>query len=113
MSELLAFRLQIARVFLVLRLFQRHPIADAQAVALEANHLARVVRDRPDRFEAEVEQDLRTDAVVAQVRLEAETFIRLDRVRAFILQLVRLELVQQADAAPLLIEIYDDAAPFL
>ena len=80
------------------------------AIAFEADHLARIVGDRPDRLEAEVEQDLRADAVLAQVGLEPELLVGLDRVGALVLQLVRLELVEQTDAAAFLIEIDDHAA---
>ena len=80
---------------------------DAQPVALEADDLARIVRDRADRLEAEVEQDLRADAVVAEIGLEAELLVRLDGVGARVLQLVGRELVEQADAAPFLVEIDD------
>ena len=82
MAELVALRAQILGVLVVRRLHDRHALAEAKAVALEADHLARVVRDRPDRFEAEVEEDLRADAVVAEIGLEAELLVRLDGVGA-------------------------------
>ena len=53
-----------------------------EAVALEADQLAGIVGDQTDGLEAEVEQDLRADAVVAQVGREAEPLVRLDRVGA-------------------------------
>src|SRR6185369_16302408 len=60
--------------------------------------------------EPEIEQDLRADAVLAEVGLETESLVRLDRVGPAILQLVRLELVQQTDAPPFLVEVDDHAA---
>src|SRR2546430_12257721 len=48
-------------------------------------------RSHADRGQPEVEQDLRPDAVVAEVGLEAELLVRLDGVMAGILELVGLE----------------------
>src|SRR5207237_8085589 len=62
--------------------------------------------------EPQIEQNLSPDAVVAQIGLEPELAVRLDRVVPGILQLVRLELVQQADPPPLLIEVHHHAAAF-
>ena len=59
---------------------ERHLLGDLEAVALEADDLARVVRQEPDRVQAQVAQDLRADAVVAQVRREAERLVGLDGV---------------------------------
>src|SRR4051794_34288583 len=111
--ELVTLGAEVAGVLDVLRLHDGDALVHAQAVALEADHLARIVRDRPDRGQAEVEQDLRADAVVAQVGGETELFVRLDRVGAGVLQLVRLELVEQADASTFLIEVHDRAASLL
>src|SRR5262249_674356 len=72
------------------------------AEALNADDLLRVVREDADRRQTEHGEDLVADAVVAHVRLEAELGIRLHRVGTGLLQLVRAQLVQQADAATLL-----------
>src|SRR5262245_14796345 len=113
MAKFVALRAEVARVLVVRRLHDGNALAEPQIVPLESNHLARVVRDRPNRLEADVEQDLRADAVVAEIGLEAELLIRLDGVGTAVLKLVRLQLVEQADAAPLLIEVDDHAASFL
>ena len=62
------------------------------------------------RRDAEVAQDLRADAVVAPVLLEAELEVRLDRVAALVLQRVGAHLVRQADAAAFLVQV-DAARP--
>src|SRR5262249_13440928 len=62
---------------------------------------------------AEIAQDLAADAVVAHVGLEAELLVRGDRVEALLLQLVSSQLVEEADAAALLQEVEEHAAPFL
>ena len=92
--------------------FERQRLDDAEAVALEADELARVVRQQAHGADAEVAEDLRADAVVALVRLEAEPLVRLDGVEPLILQLVRAQLVGEPDAAALLVQIQQHAAPF-
>ena len=64
--------------------------------------------DRP-----EVDQDLRADAVVAQVGRQAELQVGVDGVEALLLQLVGAQLVEQADAAPLLGEVEQHALALL
>src|SRR3712207_8550117 len=49
------------------------------------------------RRQAEVGEDLVADPVVAHVRREAELEVRLDGVEPVLLELVGLELVEQAD----------------
>src|SRR5689334_1020729 len=110
-AELVALRAHVARALAVLRLHNRHPLVHAQTVALESDQLAGVVGDRANRMETEVEEDLRANAVIPQIGLEAKLLVGLHRVSAVILELVRLELVEEADAPPLLIQIHDDATP--
>src|SRR5919202_5687840 len=109
-SELVALRLEVAGVLAVRLGDDGDTLVHAQTVPLQPYQLLRVVRDRPDRLDAEVEEDLRADAVVAQIRLEAELLVRLNGVRAAVLELVRLELVEQPDAASLLVQVDDHAA---
>ena len=63
--------------------------------------------------EPEVDQDLGADAVVAQVGREAELEVGLDGVAGPLLQLVGAQLVEQADAAALLGDVEEHAAPLL
>src|SRR5690242_7001115 len=109
-AELIALRAHVSGTLTVLRLHDRNAVVDAQPIALQANQLARIVRDRSDRANPEIEEDLRPDAIVAKIGLEAELLVRLDRIGAAILQLVRLELVEQAYTPPFLIQVHDDAA---
>src|SRR5258708_938494 len=111
MAELVALGAEVPCVLGVLRLDDGHALLDAEPIPLEPHDLARVVRDGTDGVEPEIEQDLRADAVVAEIRREAELLVGLDRVCATILKLICLELVEEADAPALLIEIHDDAAP--
>src|SRR4051812_32331816 len=110
MSELVPLRLHVAGVLLVGRLDDGHALVHAQSVAFEADHLAWIVGDWTNGLETEVEENLRPDAVLAQIGLEAESLVGFDSVGAAVLKLVRLELVQETDAASFLIEIDNDAA---
>ena len=90
---------------------QRDPLDDLETVALEAAVLRGVVRHQPHRRDAEVDEDLRADAVLARVGREAELDVRLDGVAALVLQGVRAQLVAEADAAALVAaQVDDDAA---
>ena len=90
---------------------ERHAARDLEAVALEAGALGRVVGHQADAREAEVREDLRADAVVAQVRCKAELDIGLDRVAPLVLQRVGAHLVGEADAAAFLAHVEHDALP--
>src|SRR5258708_2723730 len=111
MAELVALGAEVPCVLGVLRLDDGHALLDAEPIPLEPHDLARVVRDGTDGVEPEIEQDLRADAVVAEIRRDAELLVGLDGVCSTVLKLICLELVEEADAPALLIEIHDDAAP--
>src|SRR5262249_51282031 len=96
----------VARVGLDLERGARH---DGDAVGLEPGDLLRVVGQQAHALDAEVAQDLGADAVVAQIFLEAELEVRLYRVAPAILQGVRADLVRQADAPALLVQVDQDA----
>ena len=100
---------QVGLVVLVGRVGDRHLVGHPQAVALQPADLLGVVGQDPDRRQAEVDQDLGADAVVAQVGRQAELEVGVDGVIALLLQLVGLELVEQADAATLLGEVEQHA----
>ena len=101
-----------AQVGLVVRVggvLDRHLRRDRQPVALQPADLLRVVGEDADARQPEVDQDLRADAVVAQVDRQAELEVGVDRVQALVLEVVGAQLVQQADPAALLGEVEQDA----
>ena len=57
-------------------------------------------------------QNFGSDAVVTESHLEPERLVGLDGVHALALEVVRLELVDQPDAAPLLSEAKQNARAF-
>src|SRR5437667_216141 len=87
---------------------ERRTRDDVDPVRLEPDELLRVVGEQPHAPDAEVAQDLRPDAVVPEVFLEAELEVRLDRVASLVLERVRADLVGEPDAAPLLVQVHDD-----
>src|SRR5205085_12446441 len=68
----------------------------------------RVVGHEPHRGDTEVDEDLRTDAVLATVDREPELDVRLDGVATLILQAVRAHLVAEPDATPFVTTEADD-----
>ena len=64
----------------------------------------------PDRGQPEVGEDLVPDPALALVGREPEREVRVDGVHPLLLQLVRLQLVQQPDAASLLGHVQQHAA---
>src|SRR5919204_1037815 len=109
-AELVTFRGQIANVLGGRRGLDGHLFDHLEPEPFDAGDLLRVVRENSDRRQAEVGEDLVTDPVVAHVGLEAELEVRLDGVEAVLLQLVCAQLVEEADAAPLLRHVEQDAA---
>jgi hypothetical protein len=74
---------------------------DLEAVAGDGVDLLGVVGEEAHLADAEVEEDLRAGAVLAEVGGQAELEVGLDGVGALVLEGVGLELVDQADAAAL------------
>src|SRR5215470_9952255 len=104
-THLLALGHEVALVALGGRNLDRHALDDLEAVPLDAHDLLRVVREDAQALRAEVDQDLRADAVVSQIGLEAQGVIGFDRVLAVVLQLVRAKLVQEPDPPPFLTHV--------
>ena len=78
----------------------------------EAGALGRVVREQPHRPHAEIDEDLRTDAVIARVGGKPQLGVRFHGVASGFLQPVRLQLVEEADTAAFVsADVDDDAAP--
>ncbi len=107
--ELVAFRLEVVAVVVVRLDLDRLLRDGGQPEAADPGDLPRVVREHADRRQPEVGEDLRPDPVLARVGLEAELEVRLDGVEPLLLELVRAQLVEQADAPALLGEVEQDA----
>src|SRR5215471_1505498 len=107
--QLLALGFQIVSILLIGWNLNRHLLDDAQAVAIQANDFFRVVGEEADLPDAQIQQDLGTDSIMAKVRSEAQTLIGLNRVQILLLlELVSLQLGQESDAAALLAHVEND-----
>src|SRR5918993_1816052 len=100
-AHALALGAQVGDVLGVGRGEQRNAFGDLEAEALEAAVLRWVVCHQPHGGDAQVDEDLRPDAVLAAVDREAEGEVGVDGVVALVLQLVGPQLVAEADAAAL------------
>src|SRR5207302_3024405 len=88
MSHLVPLHLQVVGVVLRVAYLDGHPLHHLQVVELlEPVDLLRVVGHEPHLPHTAIPEDLRADPVVAQIGLEAEFLVRLDRVVAFVLQI--------------------------
>src|SRR5215210_2796167 len=109
-AELVALGLQVVPVLGIGRRLDRNLLDHTKPEPLEPRDLLRVVREDPDRRQPEVGEDLVPDAPVPRIRWEPELEVRLDGVEAPLLELVGLELAEQADPASLLGHVEEDTA---
>ena len=72
MPELVALGAEVLPVGLRRRDLDRDALGDVKTVALEADDLLRIVGQEPEVLDPEVDQDLGSDAVVAEIGVEAE-----------------------------------------
>src|SRR2546425_12096725 len=105
MAEFVLLRLQVFAAGLAGRYLERNRIRDREAISLQADELARVVREQSHRLDAQVSQNLCTDPVITLVGLESQAFVGLDGIEPLILQLVRADFVRETDPTSFLIEI--------
>jgi hypothetical protein len=80
-TELLALRGEVPLVLRVGLDLDRHLLRHRETVALQAGQLLGVVRQDPDRRQAEVGQDLVADPPLSRIGRIAELEVRLDRVQ--------------------------------
>src|SRR5690606_25966650 len=83
---------QVLAVVDVLTDVQRHPLDDLQAETGQRRDLTRVVGEKPQALDAQVDKHLGSDPVVPQVGSEAQPLVGFYRVGPCVLQLVSLEL---------------------
>ena len=90
-----------------------HLLNHFETVPLQADNLLGVVCEKPELPYAKVEKDLCAEPVIAQIAGIAEFGIRLDGVKALLLQLVGMNFCRQPDAASFLTHVNQDAIAFL
>src|SRR5712691_2505973 len=77
MAHLVALGQQISSVVLRGRNLDGHALDDLEAVAFDADDLLGIVGQDPQALRPEIDEDLRADSVVPQIRLEAQHGVRL------------------------------------
>src|SRR5258708_7414406 len=112
-AELVRFRSQVAKVVLVGGDHQRDPLHYLEPEGLDPVVLARAVADQADLLNADVRQNLGADPVVALINRESQSLVCLHGVHPLVLELVRPQLVDQADAPPLLAQVHARARAVL
>src|SRR5262249_32334366 len=113
MPHFLFFRLQVDERMRRRADLAGKPFDDFDAAVAERAHLARVIGQEPNAWNAKVVEDCGRQAEVPEVGLEPERMIGLDRVDSRVLKLVSLQFGHQPDAAPFLILIDHQSAAFL
>src|SRR4051794_348297 len=113
MAHPLSLRAQVALVVRIRDRLERHAFDDLEPEAFEAAALRRVVGHQAHRRDAEVDEDLRADAVLPAVGGQSELQVGVDGVVALVLQSIGADLVADADAAPLVTTQVDDGAEVL
>ena len=85
------FTFLVSRYFDVVRIgfaANRHLFYHLKAITLKADNFLRVIRQKTELADTEVEEDLRAEAVIAQIAWVAEPGVRLYRIEPFLLQFV-------------------------
>src|SRR5215813_12694196 len=85
-AELVALGAEILPVLRIRGDLDGQPLYDREAIALETGALRGIVGQQAQVLQTQVHQDLRADAVVTQVRLEAECRVRFHGVHSLILK---------------------------
>ena len=94
-----------------LHIFEEMP--NLEAISFNSNDLPWIICNQLDLLQAEIRQNLSPNSIVAEIRLKAQLQIGFDRVTTLILKSIRLNLVQSPDSTAFLIEVEQDASPFL
>eukprot|EP00601_Ochromonadales_sp_CCMP2298_P003367 CAMPEP_0173191178 /NCGR_PEP_ID=MMETSP1141-20130122/12746_1 /TAXON_ID=483371 /ORGANISM="non described non described, Strain CCMP2298" /LENGTH=259 /DNA_ID=CAMNT_0014115349 /DNA_START=380 /DNA_END=1159 /DNA_ORIENTATION=+ len=111
--HLVLLRLQVALVKGSAGDLDRHALGDRDTLFAQLLDFVGVVGQQPDGADVKIEQDVRNCVVLAQLLQEAQVRVGVHSVHAPVLQPVRSHLVDDADAAPLLLQVYDDASLLL
>ena len=90
-----------------------HTVGDGDAITGEADTFCGIVGDEADAGESEVCQNLCTHAVITQVGSKAQANVRLNGIKALILQCICTDFISQTNTTALLTHINDSAAAFL
>ena len=113
MAEFFALREQVGARTAAGSRTARHSFDHSDAGLPELLNLVRVIGEEAKGAEPEGLEGLRRKLIIARVGGEPKAAIGFDGVEAGVLQLVRLDLVDQADTTALLRKVENEAAGFL
>ena len=105
MPELVFFRSQVGAGMLAGSWAAGNPLGNVNARSLELSHFVGIVREQADIAQAERLQGFGSKGVVARVIRKSQTTIRFNGIESRILQLVGLELIDEANSAPFLRQV--------
>ena len=113
MPQLRFFCLQIFCVVRIGFAAYRHLLHHFQAVTFKSDHLLRIVGQKTELPNAEIEKDLRAESVIAQIGREPEPRICFHRIEPLFLQLVSMNFRREPDTASFLPHVNENAVPFV
>ena len=82
---------------------------DLEIVTFEPDDLSRIVCEQADLANAEVNEDLRSKTVVAEIDGESQLFVGLNGIEPLFLEFVGVDLGRESDAAAFLAHINENA----
>ena len=109
MAQLVFFGSQISARMLARARAAGNSLDDANAGSFELRDFVRIIRKQANGAKPESLQRFGGEFVVARVVRKPELPVRFHRVKARVLQLVRLQLIDQANTAPFLRQIQQDS----
>ena len=86
---------------------------DFEIVTFEPDDLARIVCEQADLANTEVNEDLRSKTVVAEIDGESQLFVGLNGIKPLFLEFVGVDLGREPNAAAFLAHIDENACPGL
>src|SRR5215469_2426004 len=113
MPELRLFCLEI---FFVVRIgfgSDRHLLDHFQTVPLQADNFLRVICEESKLSHAQIEKNLSTEAIVAQVTCISEFRVSFYGIESFLLQLIGVDFCRQSNTAALLSHVDQNALALL
>src|SRR5476651_136531 len=102
MSHLCLLGFEVLRIVRIGFAANRDLLDHLDSVTLKTDDLLRVVREESKLSHAEIEENLRAEAVITQVGGKPEPGIGFNRIEPFFLQFVSVDFRGQPDPAPFL-----------
>ena len=109
----LLLRFQITNIVFVGLNHDGDPLGDGDAVSLQTHNLFGVVGHQAHLPDTQIYQDLRANAIIPQIRLEAQLDIGIHRIHPALLKLIGPDLIDQPDATAFLMHVNNDTLAFL